>query len=141
MNTYAARVKHSIDSYWQRWREDPLKSFLQLTRWVGCGMAVAAASITAMYFHGIPYVQYDWEVVAGNQTQWPSATEKSSASYFSFPGTLEAVAHEYSEGCDFVIWVPVDHIEGLDEKLPFSILRKAEDWFRSGPPTNTRQRL
>ena len=107
---------------------------------VGTAAVVAAATI-AMYYHGIPHLRYVGETVEGSKAYWSEPNDLSTASYFSFSGTMDVVANEYSEGCGFVIWVPIEHINGLDQKLPFSVIRKADDWFRTEPVGSTRQRL
>lgn len=134
-------MKRRVDTYWQRRRTDPKFSAIQVLRMAGGCVIVCIAASVAMYYHGIPYFRYAGETIDGDKTAWAEPTEVAAASYVSFAGRMEVVADEYSEGCGWVIWVPIGHIEGLDQKLPFSVFRKADDLFRTAPETSTRQRL
>ncbi|WP_430451110.1 hypothetical protein [Rhodopirellula europaea] len=134
-------LKRRVNVYWQRWSTDPRSSAIQLLRIAGACLIVCIAASVAMYYHGVPYFRYTGETVQGDETTWAKPTDMAAASYISFPGRMKAVADEYSEGCGWVIWVPIGHIEGLDQKLPFSVFRKADDLFRTEPESNTRQRL
>ncbi|MEO9596044.1 hypothetical protein [Rhodopirellula bahusiensis] len=102
---------------------------------------LAALSVVlpiASYYHGVPFIQYRFE--AEDRYGWlPPAARKNSATYISLVGRIDAEANLYGgPGCPWVIFIPVEHIDGLDQKLPFSIIYRVDRFF-SGPndtPTN-----
>jgi len=141
MKKYTSILRESLASYWAWWRSDPKAAVVSHARYAMGLTAITIAATIAMYYHGIPHIRYVGKTLDGSKSYWEEAAKFSEASYCSFPGTLDVTANEYSAGCGFVIWVPIEHIEELDQKLPFSILHKAEDWFRTEPPVDTRQRL
>ena len=141
MKKYFLIIREYIANYWAWWRSAPKAAALAHVQFIAGGTAVAIAGTIAMYYHGIPHVRYVGETLDGSETYWSEPSDFADASYLSFSGSMDVVANEYSEGCGLIIWVPIDHVEGLDQKLPFSIIRKAEDWFRTKPSANTRQRL
>lgn len=106
-------------------------------RTIAGGLALGVFCTIALYYHGIPYLQWKFETESRHGSGWPAATDKTSASYVSFTGTMDAVANSYGEGCPWIIFVPLEHVDGLKEKLPFSIIQNVEDAIGVGTSAET----
>jgi hypothetical protein len=141
MKTISSKIKLWSVLYWDSWKTNPAHTALTHIKWTIVSTIISVAATVAMYFHGIPHLRYCGETSEGQRTYWSEPGDFRKASYISFPGSMNVLANEYSQGCSFLIWIPIDHIEGLDQKLPFSIIRKAEDRFRGKPASNTRRQL
>lgn len=117
-------VKEWISRKSVRCDKGMLKRSAQRAGWAA---TIGIVIVVWTYFNGVPFIQYRAVHPDTRNGRQATALEKTSASYISLFGTREVMANEFGAGCPDVIWIPVSHVDGLDDKLPFSLLKRLEE--------------